>query len=829
MVAQEIVKHYISDGLRNLLCRTLNLTASELEAHVGYIVSLHDTGKIEHNFQAKDAAMADLLRDKLKQSLTFPIERIRHEKTSQIVLGDIWNQYGVPRRTTDVLSKVIGAHHQGKTGSGQPNNEPFWKDLQTKYEQNMRDAFLRNNALGQPVVEKEYKGVVGAIMLAILIMSDWISSGPAFEDAETWIHGADAEQKIHSEIDTFFARSRLIPSEFDWPNTFCGMWMNIPESGKRSLQAETERVFENRDVKYSLVLLEAPMGEGKTEAGLYAAMQMMKQWKKNGLYVALPTAATANQMVGRVQDLLKMHNIDDKVRLLHNMAWLEDQNATKYRGSEEADGIANWLVPTRRGLLGQYAVGTVDQAMLAAMNVKYGALRLLGLANKVLVIDEIHSYDAYMSESLHRLLEWCHAMQVPVVMLSATLPPKKKRELFQSYTTQPLSSSYPLITAISDDGTVHETVIPFTTHKMTANVRTSPILNDPEKIAEAAIAEVADGGCLCVYMNTVKEAQAVYSAIKSKYTGDLILYHAQFPIRRRVELEKACIKRYGKDTSNRPARSILVATQVAEQSLDVDFDVVYTAIAPIDFILQRLGREHRHESTKRPARHRTPNLVVLCPDKDEGFGSSRFIYPECLLKSSSRLLHSATQIRTPDDVADLVSKGYDSENVPPEDIEQWKENLVKEQVEAGASLQFLINSPNKQYNALIDSLSYDDENGVLQAATRLGEPSTRVALLDAPLFDSLKPYIEEQDGEFKAVVWRKDVAMEVMLNSVSIRTRRLGIKVNTPDDVYGDKLLSGTRIIRMTDGSAVLGNGKVIINDPEMGVQIKDGGHDSKI
>ena len=834
-IAQVLVRRYLSPGTRELLCSVLELDEPGLEGFIGYLVSLHDIGKIEYNFQAKDPGMLEKLRTDatFSKDIGIPIAAVRHER-SQACMDYLWEKFGEDEDAKDLLAPVIGAHHPGRSGSGNFKKQAKLFEFQKAYETLMRETFLPNVIHALPGIQEEQEGVAGAELLALLTLSDWIASGPVFTDAEMWIRQENSKEIIVNKAEEFLSRSGLSPHDTEWPKDFCALWPWIPSNGRRPLQRETEALFQGQEMPYNLILLEAPMGEGKTEAGLYAALRLASQWGKDGLYVALPTAATSNQMVGRVRQLMTVQDQDAPVRLLHGMAWLENTGIWETHNTEEADGIANWLAPTRRGLLGQYAVGTIDQAMLAATTVKYGALRLLGLSNKVLVIDEIHSYDAYMSEIIRRLLEWCKALEIPVVMLSATLPPAKKQELFAPYTSQPLSQAYPLITAITKDGTVHETVVPETTHHMTAKTALLPVLNDPEQIASAAADAVRDGGCLCVLMNTVKEVQAVYSALKQRYSGDLLLFHAQFPAQRRAEIEETCIRRYGKDKTQRPERSILVATQVVEQSLDVDFDAMLTAVAPIDLLIQRLGRVHRHAETQRPAEMETPYFGVLIPAEGEGFGSSKYVYPECLMKSSIRLLRPISEIRIPEDVAALVRRAYDGAEVPPEELQQWQENLIKEQVEAGASNQFLANPPDKQYNALIDTFSYDDEQGLLKAATRLGEPTTRIALLGPQLYERIQPYLKTKNGEVWAEVWNKEIAEQVMLQSVSVTTRRLypskKVQKSRPDSnksalwyINGGKLLAGTRIIRLENGSAPIGDGKQIRNDPELGIQIKEG------
>ena len=686
----------------------------------------------------------------------------------------------------------------------------------------MREQFLGGAEKALPLIDKPRQGMIAALLLGLMILSDWIASGTAFSDAEDWVHQADASAMIEAKAKDFLIRSELKPLRSTWPDSFCGLWPNIPPEGRRPLQTEIETILTERpDTQF--VLIEAPMGEGKTEAGVYAALRMARRWGKDGLYVALPTAATSNQMVGRIRSLLDMHGLEETVRLLHSMAWLEKSDEPN--SADERDAVSEWLSPVKRGLLGQYAVGTVDQAMLAAMNVKYGVLRLIGLSNKALVIDEIHSYDAYMSEIIERLLEWCKALEIPVVMLSATLPPEKKGKLLAAYTAQPLSGDYPLITTIDPSGTVTERRIGQTSHRLEVSISLSDALGDAERIAALAAAQTETGGCLCVLMNTVREAQAVYSALRRQYDSDLLLFHAQFPVGQRAELEEACIRRYGKDKSRRPKRSILVATQVVEQSLDVDFDRMLTAIAPVDLLLQRMGRVFRHEDTPRPPGCKGAAVIVLVPAKNGGFGPSGFVYPDCLLRSAIRVLEKRPFIRIPEDLAPLVREGYDPSLAPEEEVREWQEKLLRDQVEAGASRQYLLRAPDKVYSALDELVPFEDDAEAYQLAarTRLGEPTVRLALLPPRETERLRPFLRTENGRRVAAVGDRELAEDVMRWSVSVRISRLGGDLSGFSDIYGAKLLTGLRILPTEDGCCRTAKGKTIRFDPELGLLIEDG------
>ena len=823
-VAQILLDRFVSDGDKGILLDEMGLDRDSLRSFIGYFVSLHDIGKIDYSFQAKydDSEYMKRLREAVHCDA--PVPYVRHEKTGKDCLKVLWKSRGEDREAVRLFPRIVGAHHQGKIGSGGFASYSESYSYQKVLESVMRDHFLASADKALPQLGRKLSGSMPALVLGITILADWISSGNSFADAEDWISQDDAIQMIDEIAFEFLNRSGLMPQHIDWPASFCNLWPVIPLEGRRPLQKELDEMFSNESHKPILVLLEAPMGEGKTEAGVYAGLQMARLWGKDGMYVAMPTAATANQMVGRIRALMESHAIPSDVRLLHSMAWLDNTQEFSSDSPDERDEAVKWLAPLKRGLLGQYSVGTVDQAMFAATNVKYGALRLLGLSNKVLIIDEVHSYDAYMSEIIIRLLEWCKALRVPVVLMSATIPPFLKKKLLAPYTDYGFSGAYPSITMINKEGKITEQHIPETSHKLICDVQMLPYLGKAEQIAEAAIERVRQGGCLCVLMNTVREAQEVYQEICSRYDGDRLLFHARFPAGHRTQIEQECIHRYGKDRSQRPTQSILVATQVVEQSLDVDFDGMLTAVAPIDLLLQRMGRIHRHEGVLRPADFEKASMTVLIPE-DSQYGPSAFVYPVCMLQSTIRLLHDRDSIRIPEDLAGLVSDGYDPEMIPEEEIQAWLENQIKEQVQAGSAVQYLLNSPDGFYSGIEDTVLLDDEEEAYQLSvkTRLGEPSVRIALLSGEQMAMVSPFICVKNGENVVSVWNKEIAEAVMRESVSVRKNVLKGPDGAIPGMKGDALLSGLRIFEAVNGRVRLDNGKILYADEELGLLFEGG------
>ena len=830
IVAQQLLQYGIPHGCYKQMMRMLHLGEQELCCYVGYHVSLHDIGKLSA-FQAHHSESREKMRaEGMPLPLAYTLSDLRHEKNTARIMGRIWQEAGMERRTATYLANLLGAHHQGRVGDADENMNR-WQALQDELERRLRRYFYGDTAVVWPVIGREDRGAIGALLLGLTILSDWIASSDPFAQAENW--GEHLHEQTVQRTRAFLRDSGLERQDLFSVAGFPSVWRNIPREGMRPLQQAVESLFEESEESISLVLLEAPMGEGKTEAGMYAALKMAKQWGKDGFYMALPTAATSNQMVERMRALLAMHDAEKPVRLLHAMAWLVDEeqpNPEQIQTEDEAVA-RKWLEPLRRGLLSPYAVGTVDQAMMSVLMIKYGVLRLLGLAGKVLVIDELHAYDVYMSSILTCLMQWCKALEIPVVLLSATLPPAKKQQMLEAFTDARADACYPAVTAVTASGKLIERHVSKTIMRRKLRIKCCGILHEPVKIAEKAMELTQNGGCLCVMLNTVKQAQAVYRELKQQCDASVILFHAQFPAKRRDEIETRCLRMFGKDKGERPQKAVLVATQVCEQSLDLDFDIMMTAIAPIDLILQRAGREQRHEGTARPEHLSQPILYVMIPSIEQDIPSERrygedgVVYPPSLLAQSEYLLTERQEIRIPEEIQQLVADGYDESKAPPEMLEAWLEQMIEDDVRAQAGEQMTIDDPRKEFRAARMRMQFDDleRDSFLSAKTRLSEPAVRIALLEAELYERVKQYaVREKDGLY-APISEKELARAVLKQSVSIRKKRIQGYLSDLSVIEGRKLLSQIKIFPAEGGCYRAPDGKEIIFDHELGVLLKEG------
>ena len=407
------------------------------------------------------------------------------------------------------------------------------------------------------------------------------------------------------------------------------------------------------------MLIESGCGSGKTEAALYAASVLGNKNELSGIYMGLPTGTSAEAIQGRVDDFLSELHMR-KTKLYTSKSMLLRENNTE----------PSWTDVSRQRLLTPSAVGTVDQVMTAARLVRFESVRMDGLASKVLIIDEIHAYDAYMLAVIKDLLKICGELGVPVIMLSATLPISTKTICLGVLCDGDieLHNGYPMISYVTKDGKTHEHV----SHQYMPDKKIScellPILNDNDKIARYAVDAVKNGGCECVIMNTVADAICVYDKIKEKKSDNckIILYHSRMTINARDKKSREILKMCGKDRSERPERAIIVGTQVLEQSLDIDVDYMIIAICPIDLLFQRIGRYHRHgdEGTIRKRVDVGNTVQVLIPADLSNYGGTEYVYEKCYLDATvDTIQEHNNHLLIPSGMPDMINYVYNHASV----------------------------------------------------------------------------------------------------------------------------------------------------------------------
>lgn len=811
----------------------------EIQSLILYLASLHDIGKITPFFIGKndEKGVCKLLySEELIKDYRRDMDQFRHEDYTKSVLLRIWKEKGrfesvnSKRKdsTADNLAFVLSFHHQGKKGKGKEipdcDAKKLWILQQDRLEEIMFKMFQPPEIVLNSITCNHVSAVC-MVLLGIIILSDWLASSDVFEgfDIKEGEKCEDYYCRIRERACELVQISYLSATELPEGEHFTDVWKTIPRDGMRSLQTVTEHIMEAEE-KPLLLLMEAPMGEGKTEAGAYAAFRMGKYFGKKGFYVALPTAATANQMHGRMERLMEDTFPGSQVRLLHSLAWLSDE-ATKGEKdihSEDREYVQEWTKPLRRGLLEGYSVGTIDQVLMSALHVRYGVIRLLGIQNKVLVLDEVHAYDGYMQDILQRMLEWCKELRIPVVMLSATLATETKKKIMAVYQADyKEEQDYPAITAVYEDGNYQIAPVPEVSKRRIISIHTVPILNNLDAIRDSALRIVEGGGCLCVLVNTVGRAQELYQGLKECAGGNLELYlfHARFAEGRKQEIEKQMIELFGPDKSKRPHRAIVVATQVMEQSLDVDFDYMITEIAPIDLILQRLGRMFRHGYTPRPKGCNAPEGIILIPEEGEDFGVNEKLYPPVLLELSMRYLKDHPQFSCPEKIREAVEYVYGNEAVQHADMEKWMERMFQEEMKLSQAKNYELKKPkDKSFNVFDSEDIFDDseKRSFLSAKTRLTEPTRRIAIVPETMFKKIK----NESGV------SKQLAQQVFLHSVSVREKTVkpyGKDLESAGMIEGTGLLKYISIFSGQNGLVPIRKDIVFDLNRELGFLIRGG------
>ena len=469
-----------------------------------------------------------------------------------------------------------------------------------------------------------------------------------------------------------------------------------------------------------IFILEAPMGSGKTEAALAASEELMAKKKLDGLFFGLPTQATSNGIFPRINDWLKKmakeYDVIDTMKLMHGKAaWneLQEELLDRTHVDEDMDSgvlTAQWFAGRKTAILSDAVVGTVDHFLLMALKQKHLALRHLGFSKKIVIIDEVHAYDAYMDVFLSRAIEWMGAYGIPVLLLSATLPAEIRENLIQAYllgqgkgmqkkeraSYAPIfqSKAYPLLT-YTDNGIIQQ-------KKEFAKEKEYRVI--VQKLAEEDIENtlenlLAHGGIAGIIVNTVRRAQLLFERLTEVFEQDeIIMLHAKFIDTHRIMKEKMLMDCIGKG-AKRPYRAIVIGTQVLEQSLDIDFDVLITDLCPMDLLLQRIGRLHRHVIPRSEGLSNPTVYVMGQSDTLEFEEGSSAVYGEYLLARTQRMLPEQ-EIILPRDISTLVQQVYGSEDLLWEGELQKTYEKAKEKYEIAtrkktdkAQQQFLLQKP----------------------------------------------------------------------------------------------------------------------------------------
>ena len=758
-----LVQRWLPDSVR----QHIGLDEDQLTQTACFLGWVHDLGKISAAFQGPMMAHLPEPRQRLEKYTTLRYREqnrkySRHALASEAILRWL--------KCPNGLASVAGAHHgkpqTGKNVLDQLGDEEeegswesnYWPEGEQKFwESCWRELFdyaLQESGFSS-VDELPQLTIPAEILLTgLLIMADWIASNtryfpliPVEEVGSDTLYPA----RVNRAWEALDLTSPWeVQSDVTEPGAFAERFGFPPNEVQRAMLEAVSQAQEP-----GMFILEAQMGVGKTEAALGAAEILAKHGGEGGIFFGLPTQATANGIFGRLLAWAEKQpdGLEHSIKLAHGMAelneaylrlqqdtvWVEeDLEADPDADPESRVMVHQWFRGNKQGLLADFVIGTVDQLLLAALKQKHVMLRHLGLAGKVVVIDECHAYDAYMNCYLDRALNWLGEYRVPVILLSATLPAKRRTELVTAYLNRKTlpdapwktCRGYPLLTW-TDGKQVQQCEIPLHTppHRVTMESLTEEHL--PEMLQNA----LREGGCAGVIVNTVRKAQDLAARLREELPEfEVLVFHAQFLMPDRAEKEQRLMERIGKrSTPAQRDRLIVVGTQVLEQSLDIDFDYMITELCPMDLLLQRIGRLHRHPGRARPQPVQEARCAVLDTGTEEFDEGSAAIYGEWLLGRTRKLLPQEVQL--PADIARLVQDTYGWEpDCLPADPQStaargtYELEQAKKQRSAKA---FAISSPRACGDALDDWMNEvgATSDAGARAAVRDGDPSIEVLVM----------------------------------------------------------------------------------------------------
>lgn len=755
LVAGELWDRLLTNPVKSNLSNSFGISQDEMKEVVMRLASLHDLGKATPSFQRKKPIARKLL-ESIGFGFAGSTEQYHGDLTAYLVDEHVLRLVGLTFSGNISLLHIkmlLGGHH-GVYPEARKLRKIIPIDSGTGKWCDERVAILKNvfaNLGSRDHISIRMESADGAsflILSGLISVADWIAS------AENLFPFAGDDIDI---ADYSLTAKSLAASAIKGLN-----WTTDGITEKRQLRSmfsfiETPYPLQNVvgdlvvDLKApGIVIIEAPMGEGKTEAALF----LMERWNgnlgKNGAYIALPTQANANQMFTRVLGFLRgaSYGKSTNLALVHGHASMSDSYIQlKINGSEGVDvNATEWFDYRRRGVLSSFGVGTVDQALLSVIPSKYFFVRLFGLAGKTVIIDEIHAYDLYTSTIIDKMLEWLSALGSNVILLSATLTDRRCKELLKSYSgkDQDIVLQYPRISYCTDSAGS----LGFPSAKQTGEREQSAVVvrwckSDISANLDDVVDKLVDGGCVAIICNTVRRAQEVYQTLLESVEDpsiDLQLFHSRFMFKDRKRIENECFKKYGRDREAK--KSILVATQVIEQSLDLDFDLMITEVAPVDLILQRVGRLHRHLRA-RPPLFSTPELWIMEPCMEEGldFGPSEFVYSKYTLLKSYLLLRHRVRIQLPDDIRPLVEEAYsnqsdnDYEGMETALQESWLRMLKEARGQEDKAYSSVLPHPSDaefwNYTRMMRPEEGVDDWPNARGSTRLGLPTvSAIALFD---------------------------------------------------------------------------------------------------
>ena len=795
-------------GLGTCFSRLLDVPRECVEPLICYLLALHDVGKFARKFQAKAPSHYPDCFDDDPASLAAHYDHGAGGLRLFDVTSEAFKLPGCTRshRWRPLISAVTGHHGappEPRAGDSMTTLRgtdfgPAGIEAAHEFIQRAHDLLAPPN--DTPAIAPKRMKTASFAVAGLAVLADWIGSN------QEWFPYAKPGQSLESYWHGARERARHAVSDAGVLPTPANDDLDYRELIGESVEPSPMQKWA-RDVELpagpALFMIEDETGSGKTEAALMLAHRLIASGAADGLYVALPTMATANAMFDRLAGACRhlfACDPEPSLALAHGARDMHAgfRAAMSHGGRDEkpysdtgasddesettaSAACAAWIADDRRRtFLADAGAGTIDQALLAVLPSRHQSLRLLGLMRRVLILDEVHAYDAYMQREMERLLEFQAGLGGSAIVLSATLPLMIRERLTDTFAhglgveceDDGLGMDYPMGT-IRSSAALSVTSVP----GQLARARTLPVrfLRSSDEALDEVVRAARAGKAALYLRNTVDDALDAHAELRARGLEPLI-FHARFALADRLNTERRIVQTFGKhsadpDRTDKDGRGkVLIATQVVEQSLDLDFDFLVTDLAPIDLLIQRAGRLWRHERGNREGR---PELVVVAPepvdDADEewfgrAFPRGRYVYPDhARLWLTARTLQDCNTIDSPGGLRALIEAVYgdDAEATIPDGL---LSSRIEADGRAGADQGIA------SYNMLDFSRGYMRDAGAwdsdVRTPTRLDD-NPQVTLRLARVVDGhIEPYAFDEAPDEPWRAWR--------LSEVSVSARRVG-------------------------------------------------------
>nr|WP_282098960.1 CRISPR-associated helicase Cas3' [Pseudoalteromonas luteoviolacea] len=664
------------------------------------LIALHDIGKITPGFQYKlPVERIDKLFN-IHHFSNFEGAETKHGNAGFVILHDyLCDKYAVNKNTARVMISAVASHHgvfvANKAQSGSCGDKN-WEQLQVTAIEWLVSYFSLDLHLLNGLHSKSLTPTWFSYIAGLCSVADWIGSDKShFCYCEAQEYVCEKRQHTANALADELNIKRILATNN--PFRFTGVFAFKPNA----LQQKILKIIKSKTLPW-ITIIESGMGSGKTEAAQILADHFIRQAGHSGLYVAMPSQATVNQLYKRMLKFLQHEALgyqNVEMHLKHSNADFEPNYEALRLSSIDSSNEKNsalsvranqWFTSKKHGLLAGVCVGTIDQLLMAAMLYKHNFVRLFGLANKVLILDEVHSLQSFQLDLLKNTLYWMAKLKVRVIILSATLPRTMLVELVKAYgqtvtkEVEVENKPYPRVTTYSSGALAHSHTITDDKDLYEKEIVSRPPskyeiklhATSPSQCVSTmaddvlATAKKAGTGVFVCILNTVSKVQELSKLIarhcsEVPHSGiELLTFHAKYPLATRLSIEKMIEHLVGKHPEdhnsinpNRPVKDkclILIGSQVLEQSLDYDACEMFTQIAPIDLLLQRVGRVWRHQ-VNNPVRSeftQVPRLNVYLPSMDkipndygDWFGHGEvLIYPSHILAVTTRLLWESANV-----------------------------------------------------------------------------------------------------------------------------------------------------------------------------------------